>query len=157
MKKITRIFCPCKFMYCPHAFAVLYFRLKIQSFYAIRLPEQLFEAGGLDQAELVKFYAYLVEESRLLPLMCDYCPKELSMEQFKQYADVNSSMMYAYCHKSLLPMPFNIIEEQSRARKWISDLYSKRSMSCSNFANGGSGNPLLTTSASEYSFGRFNS
>ena len=39
------------------------------------------------------------------------------MEQFKQYADVNSSMMYTYCHKSLLPMSFNIIEEQARARK----------------------------------------
>ncbi len=157
MKKIKRIICPCKFMYCPHAFAVLYFRLKIQSFYAIRLPEQLFEEGALNQSEVTKFFGYLVEESRLLPLMCDYTPRDLSMEQFKQYANVNSSMMYAYCHKSLLPMPMNIIEEQSRARKWISDLYSKRSMNSGNFQNGVggvNGNPLMSASSSEYSFGK---
>lgn len=86
----------------------------------------------------MKFFGYLVEEARSLPLMCDYQTKEWSLEHFKQYADVNSSMMYAYCHKSLLPIPFNIIEEQSRARKWISDLHTKRSQLNNNSATNSS-------------------
>jgi hypothetical protein len=40
MKQIKKIYCPCKFHYCPHAFALLYFRIKLPAFYAIRLPEQ---------------------------------------------------------------------------------------------------------------------
>lgn len=147
MKHIRRIYCPCKFMYCPHAFAVLYFRLKIQSFYAIKLPQELFD-GRMTQAELTKFYGYIIEQSRALPLMCDYQAK-WSLENFKQYADVSSSMMYAYCHKSLLPIPFNIIEEQSRARKWISDLHTKRSLSV---AQHNSNPSILINSNPEFSF-----
>ena len=99
----------------------------------------------------MKFFGYLVEEARSLPLMCDY-QTQITLKSmahfkqyFKQYADVNSSMMYAYCHKSLLPMPFNIVEEQTRARKWISDLHTKKSQangssSASNIAGGNSSN-----------------
>jgi len=161
MKNIKRIYCPCKIVYCPHAFAVLYFRLKIQSFYAIKLPQQLFN-NSMDQKELVKFYGYIVEESRSLPLMCDYQIKDWSFEKFKQYADSNSSMMYAYCHKSLLPIPYNIIEEQSRARKWMSDLAMKRSLSCHNLTQQyqhhthNQHHNQLVNSASEYNFGNRN-
>lgn len=112
----------------------------------------------MDQEELVKFYGHIVEKSHSLPFMCDYQIKDWSFEKFKQYADANSSMMYAYCHKSLLPIPFNIIEEQSRARKWMSDLHTKRSLSCTNFTQQyrqGNQNPLVN-SASEHNFRNIN-
>lgn len=38
MKQIRKIHCTCRFFYCPHAFALIYFRLKVPAFYAIRLP-----------------------------------------------------------------------------------------------------------------------
>ena len=38
MRQIRKIYCPCKFHYCPHAFALLYFRIKLPTFYAIKLP-----------------------------------------------------------------------------------------------------------------------
>ena len=104
----------------------------------------------MTQTELTKFYGYIIEQSRSLPLMCDYQAKEWSLEHFKQYADVNSSMMYAYCHKSLLPIPFNIIEEQSRARKWISDLHSKRSLSV---AQQNPNTNLLINPSTDFSYG----
>ena len=109
---------------------------------------------SIEQVELIKFYGYLIEESRSLPIMCDYQTKECSAKQLRQYSDMSGSMMYAYCHKSLLPIPVNIIEEQARARKWISDLHTKRSFSCTTFAS--MTNPLVN-SASDYSFGRFDS
>ena len=109
---------------------------------------------SIEQVELIKFYGYLIEESRSLPIMCDYQTKEWSPKQLKQYTEINGSMMYAYCHKSLLPIPVNIIEEQARARKWISDLHTKRSFSCTTFAS--MANPLVN-SVSDYSFGRFDS
>lgn len=108
--------------------------------------------GSLEQSELMKFFGYLVEEARSLPLMCDYQTKEWSLEHFKQYADVNSSMMYAYCHKSLLPIPFNIIEEQSRARKWISDLHTKRSQLNSTHNNNTTNNSTNNGSAGNSQF-----
>lgn len=40
MRVIKNIHCPCKFYYCPHAFALLYFRIKLPTFYAIKLPQQ---------------------------------------------------------------------------------------------------------------------
>jgi hypothetical protein len=38
MRQIKKIYCPCKFHFCPHAFALLYFRIKLPTFYAIKLP-----------------------------------------------------------------------------------------------------------------------
>ena len=92
----------------------------------------------MPQNELIKFYGYLVEESRSLPIMCDYQNKQWTQDQLKNYIDVSlpngSALIYGYCHKSLLPISNNIIEEQARARKWISDLHTKRSFSYSNIA-----------------------
>ena len=85
--------------------------------------------------EFKKFYAYLVEESRSLPIMCDYRGKQWTQDQLRSYSDtiLGNSAIYAYCHKSLLPISNSIIEEQARARKWISDLHTKRSFSYSSF------------------------
>ena len=40
MKNIQKIYCPCKFYCCPHAFAVLYYRIKVNTFYGIKLPKE---------------------------------------------------------------------------------------------------------------------
>ncbi len=103
---------------------------------------------SIEQSELIKFYGYLLEESRSLPIMCDYQAKENNNIK----PDTNGSMVYTYCHKSLLPVPVNIIEEQARARKWMSDLHTKRSFSCASFIPTANS---LVNSYSEHSFGDY--
>jgi hypothetical protein len=75
--------------------------------------------------EMTKLYRYLIEESRNLPIITDY--NENSVKKAAKSA--TNSTIYAYCHKSVLPIDQNIIEEQSRARKWISDIFLKRTSS----------------------------
>ena len=57
--------------------------------------------------------------------MCDYQTKQWTQDQLKNYINTSasngSSLIYAYCHKSLLPISNSIVEEQARARKWMSN------------------------------------
>lgn len=103
----------------------------------------------MPQNEFNKFYAYLVEESRSLPIMCDYRGKQWTQDQLRSFNDASlgSSSIYGCCHKSLLPISNNIIEEQARARKWISDLHTKRSFSYSS---------IQLLAQPDYNFGKSN-
>lgn len=81
---------------------------------------------NIPQTELIKFYGFYIEESRSLPMIKDYHSRCWNYEQSLKQKDLQTPLLYAFCHKNLLPIDFAIAEEQIRARKWISDLYMKR-------------------------------
>ncbi len=80
----------------------------------------------IQQTELVKFYGFFVEESRSLPIIKDYHATSWNYDQCIKQNHLQTPFLYAFCHKNLLPLDYAILEEQTRARKWISDLYMKR-------------------------------
>jgi hypothetical protein len=41
MNEIKSIHCNCKYFYCPHAFALLKFRINLKNFYTIKLPREI--------------------------------------------------------------------------------------------------------------------
>ena len=124
LNAIKRIYCPCNIHFCPHANAVLNFRIKVGNFYAIKLPRQIY-SDLLSQNELVKLYAYLIDEARALPILRDFRLNRASNHLLRS-GKLASELVYAYCSKSLLPIDFAIVEEQARAKKWISDLFARR-------------------------------
>lgn len=88
---------------------------------------------SIPQGELTKFYSYIIENARSLPIIRDYQSKSNGIlnatEMIGMPAELGplkSSFIYGYCHKSLLPVDFAIAEEQARAKKWIGDIYRSR-------------------------------
>lgn len=130
MRQIKSIHCPCRLSFCPHAFALIYFRMKVKAFYAIKLPTELF-LHPIPQIELLKTYGFIMHEARQLPMIRDYHSRVMTSEQLTTQLLTNQQQLqtpfiYIYCHKNILPLDSTIVEEQARARRWISDLFMKR-------------------------------
>ncbi len=75
---------------------------------------------------MIKFYGFLIEEAHSLPILRDYHSRCWNSDQSYNQTHIKSPYLYAFCNKILLPLDHLIVEEQTRARKWISDLYMKR-------------------------------
>jgi len=125
MRNILSIYCKCRLFLCPHAYALIYFRAKVNNFYAIRLPNEIYHKD-VSQLNLTKFYGFLLEEARSLPMFKDFHTSNFNQEQSYKQNFLQAPFIYAYCHKILLPPAPAILLEQTRARKWINDLYMKR-------------------------------
>lgn len=63
-----------------------------------------------------------------MPILRDFRPNRTRHSNYHllRSGQMESSLVYAYCSKSLLPIDFAIVEEQARAKKWISDLFARR-------------------------------